>query len=336
MRLSNVEILRILSMMFVVMVHLVGASLTLPDISGNLNMLDGRSLWKLSAESVTIVGVNCFTLISGYFGIRATLRGFVKFTLMCLFYSVGIATCVGLLYHFKGTGFPWHEWAESWLVYSHTDLWYVLAYLGLFLLSPMLNAAATALTNRQYYYTMASFALFTVWCGWWWQGAFNPTGYTVLQLVLMYLIGGAVRRWHDSHEAMQKRHYASLGITLYTCGTLATLILSLYLDPIKAFAYNSPAVIVASVGLLLVFISFEFRSRAINLIASTAFAVYLIHKNPYIWGGFIKPFAIKVWEATDCGGYTLFTIGFTLAVYLACSLIDLLRQVLFSRIPYLR
>lgn len=326
-------------MMFVVMVHLDGAALSLPAIDGDIDTLTARNLWKLSAESVTIVGVNCFTLISGYFGIRASVRGFLRLTFLCLFYSVGIATVFGIYDALHGSPFPWPKWGEAWLVYSHTDLWYVPAYLGLYILSPILNLADDAISNRRFAAIVGAFTLFTVWCGWWWGGRFNPTGYTVMQLILMYFIGAGVRRYRTTAGTDSRKRLPLIGALIYIAGTAATLLLSFFLEPTKAFAYNSPAVIAASAGLLLLFTSFDLSSRIVNRIAASAFAVYLIHKNPLIWVGHIKPLAIKVWNASDCMQYTLFVIGFTIAAYAGCMLIDQLRiqvEKITFRIPWRR
>lgn len=69
-RLSNMELLRIISMLMVLAVHFDGASLGLPQLSGNVDRMNGRRAWQLATESITIIGVNCFTLLSGYFGIK--------------------------------------------------------------------------------------------------------------------------------------------------------------------------------------------------------------------------------------------------------------------------
>ena len=69
-RQSNMELLRIVAMLAVIAVHLDGASLGLPSPQANISLLSRDDWWRLAMEAVTIVGVNCFTLISGYFGIR--------------------------------------------------------------------------------------------------------------------------------------------------------------------------------------------------------------------------------------------------------------------------
>lgn len=111
-RQSNIELLRIVSMMTVILVHLDGATLGLPLPSG-LSATNGPDIWKLVVESVTIIGVNCFTLISGYFGIRASVGGLLRLTAVCIFYSVGLyslAAASGIV------GWSFGSWIESWMV----------------------------------------------------------------------------------------------------------------------------------------------------------------------------------------------------------------------------
>lgn len=164
-RQSNMELLRIVSIIMVLAVHLDGASLGLPAPSGDISEVSARDWWCLAVECITIIGVNCFTLISGYFGIKASWRGLLKFSATCLFYSLGIY--IGLIV----TGllqWSWSDFADSLMIFSHTDLWYVPAYLGVYILSPLLNAAAEGLGQKRFAWTLAAFVLFNLYCGWWW------------------------------------------------------------------------------------------------------------------------------------------------------------------------
>lgn len=68
-RQSNLELLRIVSMLFIIMLHIGAASIGLP---APLQTTTSRDIWVLIVESFSIIGVNCFALISGYFGIKAS------------------------------------------------------------------------------------------------------------------------------------------------------------------------------------------------------------------------------------------------------------------------
>lgn len=283
-RQSNIELLRIVSMLMVLAVHFDGAALGLPLPVG-LGSTDAAWWWRTSVETLSIVGVNCFTLISGYFGIRASVRGLLTFVSQCVFYSVAIYSVCALC---GVVSFSFAAWGESWLALTHTDLWYVPAYLCLYLLSPFINAGMERLTDRKLLMWTGIFVLVNVYAGWWWGAAFNPNGYTVVQLIMMYCVGAAVRRILSGVPSV-------VGWSLYLGASAFTAVAAAYMPPLKVYAYNSPLVIVASVGLLLAFAGMELRSGFINYVARSSFAVYLIHKNKLIWVSMVKPMAIAAW-----------------------------------------
>ena len=325
-RKSNIELLRIVSIVMVLIVHLDGASLGLPEPMGNITTVSGRDWWRLVVESFAIIGVNCFTLISGYFGIKAHWRGFVKFATTCLFYSVGIylaLTCTGLI------KWQWTDFAHSFMVFTHTDLWYVPAYMVLYLLSPILNQAINTLDRQKYMWTIMALVAFNLYAGWWWGGSFNATGYSVMQLVMMYLIGQYIGRYGLFGNRFDNRKSY---LTIYLIATAAIIAQSLYCNSLFTFAYNSPFVIIASVAFFMCFTTFTLQSTAINMLSASAFAVYLLHKNPYIWGGIIKPTSLYMWESLSLPMFTLATIAFVAVIYLVTVAIDRIRIAITSRI----
>lgn len=326
-RLSNIELLRILSMVMILVVHIDGASLGQPAPSGDLSSLTGRQVWQLAVESFSIIGVNLFTLISGYFGIRLSVKSASSFLFQCLFYAVGIATVAPLFLHGH---FSWTQWGDSWLILTHTDLWYVPCYFLLMLLSPALNAGLKALNLRQCLVTTGLFAAYTLWVGWWWGKSFNPTGYTIMQLILVYMIGHCISRIPALTQPSRRRSVISLVAYLIT--TAAVFLSALYLPPLKAFAYNSPLVMAASVALFLCFRAMKFQSPAINYIAKSSFAVYLLHKNPLIWVSLMRPTVVDLWRSTTLLEFSLLAVAAVIAIYLISMIIDALRRALFRPI----
>ena len=321
---SNLEALRIVAMMAVIGVHLDGAALDLPKPSMDIAALPARDWWRLIVEAFTIIGVNCFTLISGYFGIRFTLKSFLRFAGQCVFYGVGICTVVMLLRVATGGVWQWSEWGESWLVFTHTDLWYVPAYLGLFILSPLLNAGVKGLTRRQFELMLAAFVAMNVYAGWLQGGRFNATGYTIVQLVMMYLIGRYLGEYVQLRGNRQLRYAA---ISVYIVASLLTAVMGVYADSLTTFAYNQPLVIASSVALFVAFATMQFRSKVVNWLASGAFAAYLLHKTPYIWVGYVRPVTRQMWEDSTLLEFTALYIAATVAIYLAAVAIDQLRRI---------
>ena len=330
-RQSNMELLRVISMLAVVMVHLNGAALSLPKPTGDVWAVTIRGWWILSVEAITIIGVNCFTLISGYFGIKVHTHGFIKFTLQCILYSVLIYLVSAIVPMLAGgdAKFSLIDFGKSWLVFSHTDLWYVPAYIGLYLLSPFLNAGVECLSKRQFQCVLVAFILFNVWCGWLWGGKSNQNGYTVIQLVMMYLTGRYIGKYSVINGS-NRRRVRIWAFMAYICATAATAVLAVYVDSIHAFAYNSPLVLTSSVALFVAFATLQFQSRFVNWLAMSSFAVYLIHKNPFVWVHGVRPLSRYLWSHCQLAEYTAAFIATAVAIYLLSSLIDCLRRKLFS------
>lgn len=316
-RLSNIELLRILAMLFIVIVHLDGAALGLPRPTGDASLLTARDWWRLAVESFSIVGVNCFTLISGYFGIRFNWRGLLNFTLECLFYSVLIYFVMIAAGHAR---WSWPTMIDVCRVYTHTDLWYVPAYLGLYLLSPFLNAAVTLMSRSRFTMLTLVFVLYNVWAGWLYEGRFNPTGYTVIQLVMIYLVGRMLSLYNL--RAVPR----SLSLALYIAMAVVTVFMAVWLPSNMAFAYNSPVIIVQSVALFVFFTGFEFISPTVNRLAAGSFAVYLIHKNPYVWVSYIVPSAVAMWRSLTLWQYTAWMLVVAVTIFILSSLFDMARS----------
>lgn len=300
--------------------HIDGASLGLPKPSGSLEALTAREIWQLGAESLCIVGVNCFTMISGYFGIRLTVKNVGSYLFECIFYSVGIYSLAMILFP---ASCSWNGWIESWMILSHSDLWYVPAYFLLMLFSPILNGGLDKLSCRQTGYILLGLTLFNIWCGWWWNGNFNPTGYTIMQLILIYIAGGYIRRYVHIKSTPFIQATLACG---YVLSALAVAVSAIYLPSLKAFAYNSPLVMAETVFLFLLFLTMHFQSRTVNRIAKGAFAVYLIHKAPIVWVSMMKPAVISLWQATPLWVFVLSSIGLSIAIYIFGALIDMVRQ----------
>lgn len=309
---SGVELLRIVSMLMVLAVHFDGASIGLAE-PVSLSQTDGEWWWRTIVESLAIVGVNCFTLISGYFGIRASVKGLLMFVSTCVFYSVAIY-CGNVAF---GATFEPQKFAESFLAIIHTELWYVPAYLCLYLISPFINIVVEKIGLRRLTACTATFIAFNLYAGWWWHGSFNPTGYTVVQLIMMYFIGRTVSAWITTHPHFLRRSLR-YGLLLYAVASVCTMLSAAYMPALQVYAYNSPLVVAASIGLLLAAIGLNFRSSTLNYISKSSFAVYLIHKNPAVWRNVVKPMSVATWAEGNLWLMTGAMLLFMLATF-ACA-----------------
>ena len=314
------ELLRIISMLMVLAVHIDGASLGLPDFANPRTLLTSRNIWQTAVESVAIIGVNCFTLISGYFGIKFRWKSIASFLFQCLFYAIFTASIA------RASGWiSWSEWWERWLVLTHTDLWYVPAYFCLMILAPFVNAGFERMTRKECAILTSIFLLFTVWCGWLWGGKFNPTGYTVLQLILVYMIGRVVRSYDREFKG------GWIWILAYLVSVIAIFLTALNLPAIKSYAYNSPAVLIATFSFFMIFKGLRFKSSTVNYIALSSFAVYLLHKSPDIWVNVMRPAVVACWRNSSLLMFSIYAIMGMVSIYVVAMLIDTFRRTLWRK-----
>ncbi|MDE7427161.1 MAG: acyltransferase [Muribaculaceae bacterium] len=329
-RQSNMELLRIVSMLMVLAVHIDGASLGLPSVS-SFSRITTSGAWRLWVEAFTIVGVNCFTLLSGYYGIRLKFKSISGFLFQCLFYSLLIYSVAllhtGFLPHVT---FSWNGLLNQILVLSRNDLWYVPAYFTLCLLAPFLNAGCNDMKRSRLTVCVSILVLFNLWSGWYWGGKFNPTGYTIMQLVMVYLIGRVICLYIPIQATTGKKItvYASV---IYLISVALIGVTALYMPFTKAYAYNSPAVLSASIALFLFFRGIRLHSATVNALATSAFAVYLVHKNPLVWQVF-KGYVIKGWQILDLWQFSVAVIIGMSGFYLLCFCIDRVRILLWKLI----
>ena len=83
-RKSNIELLRIISMILIVLVH-SNYFLFGPVIGEEIEQDSFRSFGRILFEQLCIVGVNVFVLISGYFAIRPTKGKFFNLMFQIFF-----------------------------------------------------------------------------------------------------------------------------------------------------------------------------------------------------------------------------------------------------------
>lgn len=95
-RYSNMELLRIVAMFLVLLVHADFFSLGAPEVTDCMNDTFNTAL-KVYFEAVSIACVDIFVCLSGWFGIKASFRGFSNFVFQCLFWLIGLYIATLLL-----------------------------------------------------------------------------------------------------------------------------------------------------------------------------------------------------------------------------------------------
>lgn len=319
---SNIELLRIVAMFLVMAIHTNDTALGHMDhYALSADLLSGS--YRLLYEALTIVCVDVFILISGWFGIKSSVKGLTRILFQCVFIYILLSAC------FLTTGMMS---SVDFLKTLISPNWFIISYIGLYLLSPFLNSF---FDQRPKSHGIALTAI--VWCwlfyfGWIGGGHEFANGYSTLALIGLYLLGRCLRMYEDDLASISK-------LTCLSAYLLCALIsagicyCSLWFDwltwliPYKTRSHVSPLVVVQAVSLLLLFTKFKFSSPIINKLAAGSFSVYLLHLHPVIFPYFTL-YASKIWMQYHDRLllYTGLIIMYMAIVYLAGFVLDRLRE----------
>ncbi len=314
-RQSGVELLRIIAIFMVLVCHANARVLGLPSPSDFVSFTSSvvRMLFCCAGEG----GVNIFVMISGWFGIHAKPKGLAKLLFQVFFLLWGIYAV------FLFTGHATLNAHDIKVCLTLTEeYWFVMAYIGLYILSPVLNAFVEKASKREFQVVLVAFYVFQCYyC--WVSGAYDYySGYSVTFLCGLYLTARYFRLYPINV-------IASHGTAVFLASLLVVTVVSIvamarFGNGARMLRYDNPLVIMSSLGLLSSFARMRFRSRVVNSIAMACFAVYIIHFDPLVFPYFAQ--AVRwIYESTS-GMLTVMGIGaFLVAVFLGCWLVDRVR-----------
>lgn len=274
-RQSNFELLRIIAMFLVLAVH------------ANYFALDGgpsaqecatrviSSMTRIVLESACIVCVDVFVLISGWFGIHFKWKSLLNFLFQVFFFGIIIyAFCVIFL------DVPLNIKGIAACFQITTWNWFVKSYLLLYLMSPILNTFCNQSDKKDFLLVLISFFSFQTIYGLTGSAKFIEQGYSTISFIGLYLLAQYIRKFAT--------FFSEKSILFHCIGYFLCVAMLSILEFIsrftnhptgQIFSYINPVVILASVFLLLFFSKLRFTNRLVNWIASSCFAVFLLHTN---------------------------------------------------------
>lgn len=280
MRSSNFELLRLICMLMIAIHHFI-----MQPFHGELPLSTHGYDWLLMND-LCYIGVNCFILISGWFGIRTSWKGIWQLFFFCAFY--GLASYLFHIWH-TGAHIGSSVLGICLLPFSHSQWWFINCYLILYLAAPLINKAIESISKTQYLTILILFTIMNVYFGNMMHTPFfNTDGYSAAQFIYIYLIGGYLRRYIDFSNLQSHRWLWLLGYFVSALCYFGIHVLSAHHDmTLLHLGYNNIFNIAAATCFFLFVASFQFQSRVVNYLSASALAVYLIQESIYFGHGWL-------------------------------------------------
>lgn len=293
--------------------------------------------WITFVQSVSVISVNVFVLISGWFGIRPKIKSLANFLFQVFFFlilSFSAMVALGKVPVSMGN-------IVKCLTVINT-LWYVNAYLLLYILSPALNALVEHTTRRTFKRVLIAFYILQFVYGWTGLLPIYEGGYSALSFIGLYLLARYFKVYQPKFAKCKQSMYIFIYLLTAILLTFFGVVIA-YLPvlcnhvPIISwtiFAYNSPLVVFEACAFFFIFEKMHipiYFQRVIVGVSSSSFAVYLLHANPFALSVWYKPMVLNIYKMTDWVFVNeLCILAFVIGVFVVAIIIDRLRIVIWN------
>lgn len=261
---SSVELLRLFSLLGITLCHIMGSGDELIGFNRYV-VVAGNSFFNAGT------GVICFMLITGYYGLKLSAVRFNK--IYSIIYSCAMAH---LAYTFIIKEPSFEVTVHSLIPVSSSKWWYASCYIFTLLLSPFLNMVIERLSKKEFtclifvsiflFYVIPTFLYFDI---------MNDRGKGLAAMIVVYFIGAYLRKYPVNISS--KRLFAALLILLLMmlAGNIAgALILD---EACWPFSRDCTATTLAAAVIeFLLALKFNYSSKAINLVSSKTFYMFLL------------------------------------------------------------
>lgn len=313
---SGIELLRVVSMFFILVLHANMFTFGRPESYSTTSLL------SYFVTSVTIIGINCFALITGYFGTRFRVIKIVGLLFQCCFCVLPIALVLYLIGAFKVEGYG--ALISNFWPFNY---WYIIAYIGLLIISPMLNAAIEIMPKSKIWYGIGAFYCYILV----FDVAMRDTatgvegGYSMVWLVFLYILGRMLKQIRIDKISIKK-----ILVVFVVCVFFKTILCFCH---INGYRYTNPTILVSSICFFLLFVKMRFSSKFVNWLGASATMVYLLNLQPQVIV-YYKQTVRWLYYSFELPMFCVMVVTFCAVFFLISVWYDNLRQMLWN--PVLR
>lgn len=326
-RLSNIELLRIITMLLIVVHHcvlhsgLIKSIMTEP-ISAQNWLVACLGMWGKT-------GINCFVLITGYFmcGSQITLRKFLKLVLEVMFYGITIYLILA------AAGLDTLSFFQA--IYSASPVKsvsgeFTSCYMLFFLLVPFLKALVDNISRFKHLTLVALCLLISSFT--WFTPAKSHMNY-VTWFSILFLIGSYIRKYGIMPQwGFKKWLFATFAVV---GASLLTVLVQFWRGKwpwtFVEGAY-APMAVACAVCMFMLFLHIKIpTNRFINTVAASTYGILLIHDHSFAMRQLIWRDGLNVIECHSTPYCIPYVLLCSIAVFTVCSSIDIFRLRFIER-----
>ena len=332
-RQSNIELLRIISILLIISFHYVFKSgYVFEEL--NISSFIVKSFYMFGE-----LGVNIFILIMGYFMVNSkfSAKKLIKLVLEVYFYYI-ITVLIAIKIGFISSDMGVINRILLCFPITISKYWFVSVYILIYIFSPYFNILIHSMEKRNFQKLLITSLLV-------WSviptilGIFYNSTETLLYysrfiwLVIIYFVGAYIRLYDI--KIYKKRNSSMIGAILsFFIMLMGIIVIYLVqhnfnilnnLDVAYFWPPNTIPMFIFSISVFEIFLKIRITSnKIINMLASTTLGIYMIHDgmlNPYIWKNIFSTL-----EHLNSSYFVIYILGTTIIIFIVGAIIDLIRQ----------
>ncbi len=312
---SNLELAKVVCMLMVIVLHY--------NLSTNLLLIPDGLNYNLGhfIESMAIIAVNTYVIITGYFSFEKTsvkVSKVVHLFFLSIFY--GVTIFLVLLFNDR-VAFTADTFAHlGEITFSR---WFLVIYTILFLLIPFINRLIKDLNKKQFQTLIIIAVLFfNVWPSFFTNIPIRDRGYGIINFITLYMIGAYIAKYKNERIPL----YQSL-LTYIAC-VLLTAIMGPFMS--QVYDYNHLLNLVKSVAFFEIFKSIKLKNnKVINYLSGYTFSTYIIHQNALLMPILYNDL-FKAKEYLNSSKMILNMICTTFGIFMICIVLELIRRIILK------
>lgn len=317
---SNFELIRIFSMLFIVFYYIIAFF-----VSGKYP----ENMFLQAVKAPLHMGVILFVLISGYFGIRSSLKGLLNFLIPVVCYFILFAVVYRIM-DADMCAVSMHNTIYSWNFFpiSGSPYWFVRSYLCLFLIAPVINVFLLNASGQERITLIVVLLFFSVYLGGIMHSDLSlADGKNILHFILLYVIGNTANYYRETLEKVPTKILFTIFFLLNL--TILVAFSSSVNFPLRnffwhmSFSYNGIILLFNASVFFILMSRFHFKNEYINNVAKSTFAVYLIHHHPLFLDKVIYPISEGICNLIQSSYVLVLSLaGFSLVIFSGSVIID--------------
>lgn len=340
-RKSNFELMRIVSMFFIIVWHVIMHG----NVINNCTNPILRNLLQM-VMFVLVIHVNSFVLLTGYFqsNSKFKIKKCIKLILQILFYIIiSLIICIQL------------KWIKNYNIVtiinfttkSIKDYWFINSYLIMYAFSDYINIFINSLNKNTYKkFLITGFIILSIIPFLTSYIVLENSGYNFFNFIYLYILGAYLKKY-PLKTNMNINKYRLALITIFFLLAATNFLLNKNAEQlvniggifgligkkvlVTKLVYSHPIIILQAIIYFEFFKTLNIKNNFINLISQFTFGIYLFHDNFFIRTNIYKYLKI------DNGTFNTHTIIIKIIIvsillYIVGLIIEWIRNLIFKKL----